>query len=102
MSNVNGGADLDVGREEGEAIEYVQNLRGFHLNWICFVIAIPCLYFLNIYTTPEDMWVIYPALAWLVAIAMHGAVMLTLHGFLGVLGPRWQKRQIEKRLGGEQ
>lgn len=87
-----------ISREEGEAIEYVQSLKGFHLNWISFVIAIPCLYLLNIYTTPEEMWVIYPALGWLLGIALHGVVLLTMFGIFGVLGPKWEKRQIENRL----
>lgn len=87
-----------INREEGEAIEYVQNLKGFHLNWICFVIVIPCLYWLNMYISPDDFWVIYPALGWLLGIALHGVVMMTLYGGFGFFGTKWEKRQIEKRL----
>lgn len=87
----------DVSREEGEAIEYVQNLRGFHMNWICFLIVIPCLYLLNIYTTPDEIWIQYPLFGWLLGIALHGAVLLIQFGGFGLFGAKWEQRKIEKR-----
>lgn len=87
-----------VNREEGEAIEYVQNLKGFHLNWISFVIVIPCLYVLNLYTTPDELWVIYPALGWLLGIVLHGATVMIMFGGFGIFGAKWERRKIEKRL----
>lgn len=87
-----------VNREEGEAIEYVQNLKGFHLNWICFVIVIACLTMLNLYTTPDELWVIYPALGWLLGIVLHGVTLMIMFGGIGVFGAKWERRQIEKRL----
>ena len=87
-----------LNREEGEAIEYVENLKGFHINWICFVIVIPCLYLLNIYTTPDELWIIYPLLGWLLGIVLHGATLLILFGGFGLFGTKWEQRKIEKRL----
>lgn len=85
-------------REEGQAIEYVRELRGFHMNWISFLIVIPCLFLLNRFISPETLWVAYVVGAWLVAIALHGAVLLVSYGGFGVFSQSWERRQIEKRL----
>lgn len=80
-------------REEAEAYDYVQNLKGFHLNWICYLIVIPGLYLLNIYVTPDELWVIYPAIAWLFAIGLHAAVIF---GLFHVFGNRWEQKHMDR------
>lgn len=90
----------EMSREDRETRDYVDNLKGFHLNWICFVIVIPCLYLLNMHVTPDELWVIYPAAGWLLGIVLHGVVMMTICGSLGVFGRDWEQRKIEKRFKG--
>lgn len=84
-------------REEGEAIEYVDNLKGFHINWISFLIVIPCLYLLQVFVTPDESWILYPIFGWLLGIALHGAVIVVMFGGFGLFGADWERRQIEKR-----
>ena len=43
--------------KEKEAIAYVENLKGFHMNWIAFLVVMPCLYLLNMQVSPEILWV---------------------------------------------
>lgn len=81
-------------RDESESIEYVENLKGFHLNWISFLFVVPCLYALNRYVSPDILWVIYPAVGWAFGIALHA---LVIFGLFGLFNTRWEKRQIEKR-----
>lgn len=81
-------------RQEAEEIDYVDNLKAFHLNWISFIIVISGLYVLNIYVSPNVLWVIYPAIGWAFAIALHA---LVIFGLFGVFNTKWEKRQIEKR-----
>ncbi|MBT5185716.1 MAG: Pr2TM family membrane protein, partial [Kordiimonadaceae bacterium] len=50
--------------DEQEALEYVKNLKGFHMNWISYIFVIAGLYFLNLQVSPGNLWVIYPALGW--------------------------------------
>lgn len=82
-------------REEEEAIEYVKNLKGFHMNWMTYLIVIPGLYILNITVTPGYLWVVWPAMGWGVGIILHA---LTLFGQFGVFGAEWEQRQFEKRM----
>lgn len=89
--------DPDVIREEGEAIEFVDNLKGFHINWISFLIVIPCLYLLQIFTTPDESWILYPIFGWLLGIILHGAVIVVMFGGFGLFGADWERRQIDKR-----
>lgn len=84
-------------REEGEAIEYVDNLKGFHMNWISFLIVIPCLYLLQVFVSPEESWILYPLFGWLLGIVLHGAVIVVMFGGFGLFGADWERRQIEKR-----
>lgn len=81
-------------REE-EAIEYVKNLKGFHLSWMTYVVVIPGLYILNIFVTPGYIWVIWPALGWGLAIIIRG---LKMFGLFGIFGADWEQRQFEKRM----
>jgi transcriptional regulator with XRE-family HTH domain len=80
---------------EKEAIEYVQNLKGFHLNWITFAIIMPLLYLLNIKLTPEYLWVAIVGGCWLGAIALHALVMF---GLFSTFGGAWEQRVFRKRM----
>lgn len=82
-------------RQERDAIQYVQNLKGFHMHWISFVVIMPCLYVMNMMLSPEDLWVTTVALGWGSGLLLHG---LTLFGIFGVLGGNWEQRQFQKRM----
>jgi transcriptional regulator with XRE-family HTH domain len=83
-------------RKEAEAIDYVQNLKGFHLNWMFFVVLIPCLYALNLFVSPNDMWIVWVIGGWAFGIALHAIV---LFGLFGLFGAKWEQRQFQRRMG---
>jgi transcriptional regulator with XRE-family HTH domain len=83
-------------RKEAEAIDYVQNLKGFHLNWLCFLVIIPFLYALNLYVSPNDIWIGWVIVPWAFSIALHAIV---LFGLFGLFGAKWEQRQFQKRMG---
>lgn len=82
-------------RDEEEALEYVKNLKGFHMNWMAYAVVIPCLYILNITVSPAYLWVVWPAMGWGIGITLHAVNMF---GLFGVFGADWERRQFEKRM----
>ncbi len=82
-------------RKESEAIEFVQNLKLFHMNWIAYLIVIPSLYVLNIVTSPDDIWVLWAAIPWLFAIGLHAMVFF---GLFNIFGAEWEQRKFKERM----
>jgi transcriptional regulator with XRE-family HTH domain len=80
---------------EREAIEYVQNLKAFHMHWISYLVIVPSLYALNLYISPEYMWSYLVAALWGAGLALH---VLVLFGLFGIFGARWEQRQFKKRM----
>lgn len=95
MLEKNGHQKTINSRIEEEAIEYVKNLKGFHISWMAYLVIIPGLYVLNIFITPGYLWVIWPALGWGLAIVLQA---FTVFGLFGILGADWEQRQFEKRI----
>lgn len=79
---------------EQDAIEYVENLKAFHLNWITFIIVMPFMYWLNVSLTPGFLWVSILAGAWILAIVLQAVLIFGLFSeFTGACEQRvFQKR----------
>ena len=84
-----------IEQQEKEAIAYVENLKGFHMSWIAYLIIVPCLYLLNINVTPGFLWVAIVAAVWGFAIVMHAIVMF---GVFSVFGGAWEQRKFQERM----
>lgn len=84
-----------VEQAEQEAISYVQNLKAFHLNWITFIILMPCLYILNIKLSPDFLWVVIAGIGWGFGIALHA---LVIFGLFSVFGGAWEQREFQKHM----
>jgi transcriptional regulator with XRE-family HTH domain len=84
-----------AGQAEQEAIQYVQNLKGFHLNWIIFAVVMPFLCLLPLFIGTDWLWVGITAAGWLFGIAMHAA---TLFGLFNIFDGKWEQREFQKRM----
>ena len=82
--------------EEQRALEYVRDVKGFYSHLLSFVLVMPLLFLVNYLTTPQYMWAWWPLLGWGIGVASHA---LSISEFVPFLGPDWEKRQVEKRLG---
>lgn len=80
---------------EKEAIAYVQNIKAFHLNWITFILIMPCLYLLNVTLSPEFLWFLIVGFSWGFAIALHA---LVIFGLFSMFGGAWEQREFQKRM----
>ncbi len=81
---------------EKEAIDYVQNLKGFYMHGILFLVIITGLAVLNLVISPDELWVLIVAVAWLAGLGIHAAVMFTA---FKLVGPEWEQRHFRKRMG---
>jgi transcriptional regulator with XRE-family HTH domain len=82
-------------QSEQEAIEYVENLKAFHLNWITFIIVMPFMYWLNIKLTPGFLWVSFLAATWILAIVLQAVLIF---GLFSVFSGAWEQREFQKRM----
>jgi len=82
--------------EERLALRHVRRLRDFYSQLATYAAVILMLLVINLLTVPQYLWVVWPALGWGVALVVQAA---SLWGPKRFLGPEWERRQLEKRLG---
>jgi transcriptional regulator with XRE-family HTH domain len=86
---------LDQQHEE-DAINYVRDLKGFYSHAIKYAVVIVMLFVINLTTNPDYIWAIWPMLGWGIGVLFHGLNVFEVFNFLG---PNWERKRIEKRLG---
>lgn len=82
--------------DESEAIRYVRDLKAFYQHLGCYLLVMAILVFLNLMTSPDHIWFLWPMFGWGIGVAIHG---LSVHELFNFIGPEWERRQIEKRTG---
>ena len=95
MSNDTDKERFRMSNEERSAIEYVRELKAFYSHLITFIIVMPGLYFLNMWTSPDYTWFWWPLIGWGLGLAIHGFSVFEIFNFFN---PEWEQKQIEKRL----
>lgn len=82
--------------EEQAAIEQVKELKDFYSHLVTYIGAIVFIFFLNLISNPENMWIWKVALGWGIGLAFHA---LSILESMPLFSPQWEKKQVEKRLG---
>ena len=95
-SVMNNSIPRGINSEEVLAFEQVRKLKRFYIHIIQYGVVISGLTLLNLINNPHHLWIIYVALGWGVGILSHACSVFNLIPFLGV---KWEKQQVEKRLG---
>ena len=72
-----------------KAKERVEALRGFYIHLTVFVIVNLGLFSINMITSPETLWFIWPLMGWGIAIALHA-----LRVFVERPGSSWEEKKI--------
>lgn len=83
-----------VSLEEKDALQYVRRLKRLYYSAAMYAVVICLLTVVNLLTNPAYLWVGWVALGW-----GAGLCIKALKTFDPFLGPRWERRQVEKRLG---
>lgn len=76
--------------------QQVRKLRAFYLHLSRYVLVCALLVAINLLTRPAHLWSLWVVGGWGLGVALHG--LSTVKPF-GVLGPAWERREVEKRLG---
>ncbi len=88
--------DTELTAEEQQVIEYVRDIKGFYTHFIKYVVVIIFLFIINLITNPGYIWVWWVVMGWGIGVVAHG---LSVFEVFNMFSPKWEKKQIEKRLG---
>jgi hypothetical protein len=72
-----------------KAKERVTVLRGFYRHLSVYVIVNLGLFLINMITSPETLWFIWPLMGWGIAIVLHA-----LRVFVAAPGASWEEKKI--------
>jgi len=76
-----------------KAQKKVEEIKGFYGNLFSYVVVIAGLAILNLATSPEHWWFLYPAFGWGLGVALHG---MSVFNYMPFLGNSWEERKIKE------
>jgi len=82
--------------EEILAFNQVRKLKGFYIHLAQYVLVIAVLTVINALTTPNRWWVQWVIMGWGIGVFFH---WLQISERFSLFGSKWEKEQVEKRLG---
>ena len=82
--------------EEILAFNQVRKLKDFYIHLANYVLVIAVLTIVNALTTPNRWWVQWVIIGWGVGVFSH---WLQISERFSLFGSKWEKEQVEKRLG---
>lgn len=90
-------AEVGLSDAERDALEFVDDLKGFYTHALLYVVVIVILGVWNLVISPQQLWVHYMAMGWGVGVAAHGLSVFDVIRLFG-FGAEWEQRQVERRL----
>ena len=82
--------------EEILAFNQVRKLKGFYIHLAQYVLVVALLTVINALTTPNRWWVQWVIMGWGIGVFFH---WLQISERFSLFGSKWEKEQVEKRLG---
>ena len=82
--------------EEILAFNQVRKLKGFYIHLAQYVLSISLLSFINLFYGSRQLWVHWVIIGWGVGVFFH---WLQISERFSLFGSKWEKDQVEKRLG---
>lgn len=87
--------DPNLSPQENRILTQVRRERGFYIVLAGFLAVIGFLFVLNMMTSPNTMWVVWPAFGMGVITVFYA---MQVFGRSHALGDEWERNQVEKRL----
>lgn len=82
--------------EEILAFNQVRKLKGFYIHLAQYVLSISLLSFINLFYGSRQLWVHWVIIGWGFGVLFHWLQVSDRYSFFG---SKWEKEQVEKRLG---
>ena len=83
-------------KQEVAAFKYVRGVRAFYIHLFQMVPVWLLLVAVNYWVSPHRLWAPWVVLFMVLGLLMHAAYVF---GNQRLLGPKWELKQVEKRLG---
>ncbi len=71
----------------------VEEIKGFYVHLIVYILVNLGLYLLNRYTSPGHWWFYYPLGGWGIGLLMH---FVSIFGIPGLFDKDWEDRKVEQ------
>ena len=79
-----------------KAKERVEEIKGFYIHLIVFVLVNLLLFTIDMVTSPQDLWFFWPLAGWGIAVVLHAVRVFT-----GTLGADWEENKIAELMNKE-
>ncbi len=80
-----------------KAWKKVKSIKRFYIHASIFVIMGIFFFFMNMVTSPFDMWFFFPMIPWGTLLAFHYLFVFGIPG-TGLLSREWEEREFEKQM----
>ncbi len=81
-----------------KAVKRVEDLKGFYGNLSAYIIVNTGFIILNLATSPNEIWFIWPLLGWGIGVAFHG---MSVFNYMPFLGREWEEKKIKALMDAE-
>ena len=76
-----------------KAQKRVEDIKGFYGHLTSYIVVMTGIMILNLVTSPQHLWFIYPAMGWGIGLVVHG---MSVFNYLPFLGNNWEERKIKE------
>ena len=90
---------MDEQERYRKAKERVEELKGFYIHAAMYLLVNTALVVINLVTSPEYLWFVWPLLGWGVGVAAHA---IAVFGIPGMFGRDWEERKIRQLMDRDQ
>ena len=81
-----------------KAQKKIEDIKGFYGNLSSYVVIIAGLAILNLTTSPEHLWFMYPAIGWGIGVVIHG---VSVFNYMPFLTKDWEERKMKELMDKE-
>lgn len=83
---------MDADKRYERAKKRVEELKSFYIHLAVYITVNIALFILNMLTSPNDLWFVFPLLGWGIGLSVHFVVVI----LGGKWGSKWEDKKIKE------